>query len=84
MRPLKIPKEQRELLVEQVMEYFEVERGEPIGHLAAESVLDFFTATLGPYIYNQALSDCRLVVNDRMATLEEDIYALEQSVRRTR
>lgn len=41
MRPLKIPKEQRELLVEQVMEYFEVERGEPIGHLAAESVLDF-------------------------------------------
>lgn len=30
MRPLKIPKEQRELLVEQVMEYFEVERGEPI------------------------------------------------------
>lgn len=80
MKPFKFPKEQRDQLIEEVRHYFEVERGEPIGHLAAEGVLDFFASTLGPYIYNQALSDCRHVVNERMISLEEDIYALEKSL----
>ncbi|MGG4342637.1 DUF2164 domain-containing protein [Paenibacillus lautus] len=84
MKPSKFPKEQREQLVELVQEYFETERGETLGHLAAEGVLDFFIETLGPYLYNQALSDCRTVVNQRMISLEEDIYALEQKVKRTR
>ncbi|OMF81717.1 DUF2164 domain-containing protein [Paenibacillus glucanolyticus] len=84
MKPSKLPKEQREQLVERVQEYFETERGETLGHLAAESVLDFFMETLGPHLYNQALSDCRTVVSQRMISLEEDIYALEQKVKRTR
>ncbi|HAG00482.1 MULTISPECIES: DUF2164 domain-containing protein [Paenibacillus] len=86
MRPIKLAKEQRDLLVEEVRHYFETERGEMIGHLAAEGILDYFAATLGPYIYNQALSDCRQVVNERMITLEEDIYALEKNTntKRTR
>lgn len=84
MKPTKFPKEQREQLIGLVQEYFETERGETLGHLAAEGVLDFFTETLGPHLYNQALSDCRTVVSQRMISLEEDIYALEQKVKRTR
>ena len=41
MKPSKFPKEQREQLIELVQEYFETERGETLGNLAAESVLDF-------------------------------------------
>ncbi|GAB6927621.1 hypothetical protein JCM10914A_16040 [Paenibacillus sp. JCM 10914] len=84
MKPMKFPKEQREQLISQIQHYFETERGETLGHLAAEGMLDFFVENLGPYLYNQALSDCRTVVSERMLSLEEDIYALEKTPKRTR
>ncbi|WP_054958055.1 DUF2164 domain-containing protein [Paenibacillus dakarensis] len=84
MKPMKFPKEQRELLIEQIQEYFEVERGETLGHLAADNMLDFFMAQIGPHVYNQALDDCRQLVTQRMVSIEEDIYALEQKIKPTR
>ncbi|MUG46805.1 DUF2164 family protein [Paenibacillus woosongensis] len=77
MSPLKLPREQREQMISLIQEYFEVERGEQIGDLAADGMLEFFLKQIGPYVYNQALSDSRQLVNERMASLEEDIYALE-------
>ncbi|ANF94582.1 MULTISPECIES: DUF2164 domain-containing protein [Paenibacillus] len=78
MQPLKLPRDTRELLIADIQQFFEMERGERIGELAADAVLDFFLKSAGPHVYNQALSDCRTLVNERMAGLEEDIYALEQ------
>lgn len=63
---------------------FEHERGEAIGELAADGVLDFFMTRIAPHVYNQALSDCRHVVSQRMISLEDDIYALEQKVKASR
>ncbi|WP_339160239.1 DUF2164 domain-containing protein [Paenibacillus sp. FSL W8-0186] len=77
MTPLKLPREQREQMISLIQEYFDVERGEQIGDLGADGMLDFFLKQIGPYVYNQALSDSRQLVNERMASLEEDIYALE-------
>ena len=84
MKPMKFPKEQRELLIGQIQEYFEKERGETLGHLAADSMLEFFMSNLSPYIYNHALDDCRQLVTQRMVSLEEDIYALEQKLKPVR
>ncbi|WP_310830573.1 DUF2164 domain-containing protein [Paenibacillus pedocola] len=77
MKPIKLPKEQRDLITENIRVYFEAERGETIGHLAADNLLEFFLKELGPAIYNGALSDCRTLAVQRMQSLEEDIYALE-------
>ncbi|WP_405104930.1 DUF2164 domain-containing protein [Paenibacillus sp. FSL K6-1217] len=77
MKPVKLPKEQREMITDNIRAYFEVERGETIGHLAADNLLEFFMKELGPAIYNGALSDCRTLALQRMQALEEDIYALE-------
>lgn len=77
MKPMKLPKEQREIITENIRIFFETERGESIGHLAADHILDFFLNELGPVIYNGALGDCRTLVEQRMQSLEEDIYALE-------
>lgn len=82
--PLKLPREQREQIIALIQEYFEMERGEQIGDLAADGMLDFFLKQIGPYVYNQALGDCRQLVNEKMASLEEDIYALELRPQRTR
>ncbi|WP_379157003.1 DUF2164 domain-containing protein [Paenibacillus sp. sgz5001063] len=77
MKPIKLPKEQREIITENIQAYFKAERGENIGHLAADSLLEFFLQELGPAIYNGALGDCRTLVEQRMQSLEDDIYALE-------
>ncbi|BCG61423.1 DUF2164 domain-containing protein [Paenibacillus sp. URB8-2] len=77
MKPIKMTKEHRETMLDHIQEYFEVERGESIGRLAADNLLDFFMKELGPIVYNQALSDCRTLTMQRMQGLEEDIYALE-------
>lgn len=84
MKPVKFPKEKRELLIEQIQEYFEVERGETLGHLAADNMLEFFMAHISPHVYNQALDDCRHLVTQQMVSMEEDIYALEQKVKPVR
>lgn len=55
MKPIKLPKEQRELITENIRAYFEAERGETIGHLAADNLLEFFLNELGPAVYNGAL-----------------------------
>lgn len=77
MKPLKLPKEQREMIIDNIRAHFETERGEAIGHLAADNLLEFFLQELGPTIYNSALGDCRTLVGQRMQAMEEDIYALE-------
>lgn len=84
MKAMKLPKEQRDQMIRLIQAYFETERGETIGDLAADGVLDFFMTQLSPYVYNQALSDCRLLVNQRMVSLEEDIYALEKNIKLSR
>ncbi|GIP42235.1 hypothetical protein J45TS6_06940 [Paenibacillus sp. J45TS6] len=84
MKAMKLPKEQKDQMIRLIQAYFETERGETIGDLAADGVLDFFMTQLSPYVYNQALSDCRVLLNQRMISLEEDVYALEKSIKLSR
>lgn len=84
MKAMKLPKEQKDQMIRLIQAYFETERGETIGDLAADGVLDFFMTQLSPYVYNQALSDCRVLVNQRMISLEEDVYALEKNIKLSR
>ena len=84
LRPVKLPKENRDQIIASIQQHFEIERGEHIGELAADSLLQFFMTEIGPYLYNQALSDCRTLISQRMVAMEEDVYALEQPIKRSR
>ncbi|MFF2093894.1 DUF2164 domain-containing protein [Paenibacillus sp. NPDC058174] len=86
MMKLKLEREQKEALVERVQSFFELERDESIGSIAAEQLLDYMLAELGPYVYNQAIADARKSVMERLQSVEDELYALEQSVaaKRTR
>src|ERR1700693_1755420 len=75
---LKISREHKALLVNNIQSYFETERSKTIGELAAGNLLDFMIKQLGPIIYNQAIRDVRTVVMQQMERVEEEIHALEQ------
>jgi uncharacterized protein (DUF2164 family) len=78
---LKIPKEQKMQVISRVKLYFQEERDEEIGDLAAELLLDFMIKQISPWIYNQAVDDAQTLASQRMAALEEDLYALKMPIK---
>jgi uncharacterized protein (DUF2164 family) len=75
---MKLPKEQKEQLVLHIQQFFELERSETIGTIAAEQLLDFMIKEIGPHVYNSAINDARKTVLERMQSLEDELYALEK------
>ncbi|MBH5319644.1 DUF2164 domain-containing protein [Paenibacillus sp. GSMTC-2017] len=78
MITIKLPKEEKEVLISNVKTYFELERSETIGDLGAEQMIDFMIKELGPYIYNKGIADARTLMNEKMAQIEDELYTLEQ------
>lgn len=80
MLPIKIQREQKLEIIASIQDYFQTERSEVIGDLAAENLLDFMLKELAPYTYNQALADVRQVIEQKMSSLEDEMYALEKPI----
>lgn len=78
MQPIKIQREHKLQITSSIQDYFDTELSSEIGQLASENLLDFMLKELSPYIYNQALADARKVIEQRMTSIEEELYALEQ------
>jgi len=76
--PIKLPKEEKEQIVRSVQQYFEEERSETIGNLAAEQIVDHMLQLLGPYLYNKAIADARAVVLEKISQVDDELYALEK------
>ncbi|REK71349.1 DUF2164 domain-containing protein [Paenibacillus paeoniae] len=80
MVPLKLPREQKLQLVSGLQQYVYDELSVEMGQLAGENLLDYMLKELTPYIYNQAMADARHVIEQRMTSIEEELYALERQV----
>lgn len=70
MPKVELSKEQKRLAIKDIRAYFASEREEEIGDLAAELILDFITEKLGPYFYNQAITDIQKYMSEKV----EDMY----------
>lgn len=73
----KLSDEAKRIMIRDIQQFFEEERGETLGQLAAENVLSFVCASLGPVFYNQAIEDARAAAEQKMQSLEEDLYSLQ-------
>ncbi|WP_078410184.1 DUF2164 domain-containing protein [Priestia abyssalis] len=78
---IKFSQEQKNRMIADIQRFFEEERGEEIGELAAESVLEFVKEHLGPHFYNQAIKDTKELIEQKMLSIEEDLYALERPIK---
>ncbi|MEI7792380.1 MAG: DUF2164 domain-containing protein [Candidatus Berkelbacteria bacterium] len=65
-RELKLPKEKRAQLIEEVKQFFLTERDEEIGDLAASAVLDFMLEKIGNELYNEGVKDSYSYINDKI------------------
>jgi len=71
---IKLSKEKRELMINEIKTYFSKERDEDLGDLGAALILDFIEEKLAREFYNQGVSDAYQYMNDRM----EDVLGLQK------
>jgi Uncharacterized conserved protein (DUF2164). len=73
--------EQKKELREEIIYFFQEERGEDLGIIGADTVLDFFLDVLGETVYNKALDDVKRWLTRTVENAESDYYALYKSSR---
>ena len=82
MIPINLPKEQKDEIIQRLRTFYEVERSESIGELAAEQIIDFMLKEIGPFVYNKAIADVRQMMDQKAMQIEEELYAMEKSIMR--
>lgn len=72
----RLTEEQRKAAKEDLIYFFENERDEKIGVIAADNLLDFFLEHVGTKLYNKGLADARQAIDTRMDELTYDLDEL--------
>ena len=65
--------EERKSVIEDLILFFENERDEKIGIIAAEEVLNFFLMAVGNKLYNKGIDDAKKVLKNRYEELQFDL-----------
>ena len=84
MKPIKFTKEETKAIVDEIRDYFRTELDQDIGAIPAEMLMMFFVDKMGAYFYNRGLYDAQALVRERMDSLADDIFGLEQPTKHLR
>jgi len=82
MPKIELSNDDRALIVQRIKLYFNDELGQSIGQFDAGFLLDFFTEEIGPYYYNRGLIDAQAVIEERLESISDALYEIEQPVKR--
>ncbi|MBY0121676.1 DUF2164 domain-containing protein [Bacillus sp. S/N-304-OC-R1] len=77
---IKLTKDQQQLMISDIQEFFLHERDEEISEFAAERFLFFIKESLAPHFYNAAVLDAKHVLEQQYSALEEEILTLERPI----
>ena len=74
---IEISKEARHEAIASIERWFQENRDERIGNIAAGGLLGFFLEELGPIVYNKAVADVQERLQARVAELDIEIHEEE-------
>lgn len=69
----RLPDEEKKKIKDDLILFFENERGERIGIIAAEDIIAFFLQSVGSKLYNQGVIDAKNALRERMQELNYDL-----------
>lgn len=78
MSDIEFTNQEKESMVNKLQSYFEKELAQDLGQFDAEFLLDFFSKEIGAYYYNRGLHDARAVFEERVQSIDDDIYSIEK------
>ncbi|AKM78643.1 MAG: hypothetical protein UY31_C0007G0004 [Candidatus Wolfebacteria bacterium GW2011_GWE1_48_7] len=73
-----LTKERHNEAIDSIIAFFQDERGEKIGIIAAEEILDFFLQTIGDDVYKKAVGDVKKLLKERMDDLDIELDLLTE------
>ncbi|MGD0648919.1 MAG: DUF2164 domain-containing protein [Acidobacteriaceae bacterium] len=71
---IELPNHVRNEAIASIQQYFERNMPDPIGELAAGLLLKYFVEEIGPAIYNQAIADAQVRMQQRVMDIEGELY----------
>ncbi|MEO8836027.1 MAG: DUF2164 domain-containing protein [Caldimonas sp.] len=71
---VELPKDARQEAIASIERYFQEERDERIGNIAAGALLAFLLEEIGPTIYNRAVADVQERLQARIGELDIEIH----------
>lgn len=71
---IEITKEKRKEVIASIQRYFEENKEEKIGNIAAGALLDFLLEELGPIVYNKAVSDVQERLQSRVMEVDIEVH----------
>jgi uncharacterized protein (DUF2164 family) len=84
MEKIKFTREETAAIVGEIQDYFRDELDQSIGPMPAELLMQFFADKMGAYYYNRGLADAQSLVRKKIDKVSDEIFSLEQPVRRKR
>ena len=84
MKPIKFAREETKAIVGEIQDYFRDELDQQIGAMPAEMLMMFFIEKLGAYFYNRGIYDAQALIRQRLDSLSDEIFSLEQPTRHLR
>ncbi len=72
--------EDKSTLVEKLQSYFDSELGVELGQFDGEFLLEFIAKEMGGVFYNSGVRDARAVLEKRLESIDEDLYAIEKEM----
>lgn len=76
--PLALEREDRQRVVSDLQAWFLDERGEKIGDLAADLLVEFFQERAARHWYNRGVLDAQAMARDRLERLADDLDLLKR------
>jgi uncharacterized protein (DUF2164 family) len=70
---IEIPKDVRQTAITSIERYFQVNRDERIGNIAAGALLAFFIEEIGPVIYNMAVAEVQQRLQTRVMEIDLEV-----------
>jgi uncharacterized protein (DUF2164 family) len=77
---LKLSEERKQLVLSALGRFFSEEFDEELSPYRGERILAFFLKSLGPPLYNQAISDARSFMLRKLDDLDVEFYQPEEPV----
>lgn len=73
-----ISEEKRNEYLKEIINFFQNERDEKIGFVAAGELLDFFLQTIGDDVYKKAIKDTKKLLMERIEDLKIELDSLAE------
>ena len=80
MSEIEFTNQEMTIMVAKLQSYFETELDQEIGQFDAEFLLNFVSKEMGAFYYNRGLYDARAIFESKVASIDDEIFAIEKEI----